>query len=90
MNFMKCVRVPSCRYITLQPTKRAPWSAMALIVRSSFDREDEKPGTMGAISTPALMPASASSRTARSRCSGCAVPGSSVRQASSSTVGTLM
>ena len=36
MNFMKCVRVPSCRYMTLQPTKRAPWSAMALIVRSSL------------------------------------------------------
>ena len=48
------------------------------------------PGTIGAISTPALMPASTSSRTARSRCSGCAVPGSSIRQASSSTVGTLM
>ena len=36
MNFMKCVRVPSCRYITLQPTNRAPWSAIALIVRSSL------------------------------------------------------
>ncbi len=58
MNPMKCVRVPSCRYITLQPTKRAPWSAMALIVRSSFERDDEKPGTMGAISTPAWTPAS--------------------------------
>ena len=67
MNFMKCVRVPSCRYMTLHPTKRAPWSAMALIVRSTFDREDEKPGTIGAISTPALTPASTSSRTARSR-----------------------
>ena len=67
MNFMKCVRVPSCRYITLQPTKRAPWSAIAFTVRSSFERDDEKPGTMGAIRTPALMPASTSSRTARSR-----------------------
>ena len=47
MNFMKCVRVPSCRYITLQPTKRAPWSAIALIVRSSFERDEEKPGTIG-------------------------------------------
>ena len=35
------------------------------------------------------MPASTSACTARSRCSGCAVPGSSVRHASSSTVGTL-
>ena len=41
-------------------------------------RDDEKPGTIGAIRTPALTPASTSSRTARSRCSGCAVPGSSV------------
>ena len=64
---MKCDRVPSCRYITLQPTKRAPWSAIDFTVRSSFSREDEKPGTIGAISTPALMPASTSSRTARSR-----------------------
>ena len=56
--------------MTLQPTKRAPWSAIALMVRSSLARDDEKPGTIGAISTPALMPASTSSRTARSRCSG--------------------
>ena len=90
MNFMKCVRVPSCRYITLQPTKRAPWSAIALIVRSSLVRDDEKPGTIGAMRTPALTPASTSSRTARSRCSGWAVPGSRIRHASSSTVGTLM
>ena len=34
---MKWSRVPSSRYITLQPTNRAPWSAIALIVRSSFD-----------------------------------------------------
>ncbi len=60
MNSMKCVRVPSCRYITLQPTKRAPWSAIALMVRSSFDRDEEKPGTIGAIRTPALTPASTS------------------------------
>ncbi len=62
----------------------------AMLVRSIFERDDEKPGTIGAMSTPTLMPASASSRTARSRCMGCAVPGSSARQASSSTVGTLM
>ena len=44
---MKCARVPSCRYMTLQPTKRAPWSAIALMVRSSLARDDEKPGTIG-------------------------------------------
>ena len=37
---MKCVRVPSCRYITLQPTNRAPWSAIALTVRSSLRRDE--------------------------------------------------
>ncbi len=67
MKFMKCARVPSCRYITLQPTNRAPWSAIDLMVRSSFVRDEEKPGTIGAMSTPALIPASTSSRTARSR-----------------------
>ena len=36
-----------------------------------------EPGTTGAISTPTFTPASRSWRTARSRCSGCAVPGSS-------------
>ena len=41
---MKCVRVPSCRYITLQPTKRAPWSAIALIVRSSFGARRREAG----------------------------------------------
>ena len=87
---MKCVRVPSSRNMTLQPTKRAPWSAIALTVRSSFARDDENPGTIGFIRTPALMPASTSSRTARSRCSGGAVPGSSSSHACSSTVGTLM
>ena len=87
---MKWARVPSSRCMTLQPTKRAPWSAMALMVRSSFERDDENPGTIGAINTPTLRPASASSRTARRRWSGCAVPGSRVRHASSSTVGTLM
>ena len=64
---MKCARVPSSRNMTLQPTKRAPWSAIALMVRSILARDDEKPGTIGFISTPALMPASTSSRTARSR-----------------------
>ena len=47
------------------------------------------PGTTGAISTPTFTPASRSWRTARSRCSGCAVPGSSADHAVSSTVGTL-
>ena len=36
--------MPSCRYITLQPTKRAPWSAIALIVRSSFDARRREAG----------------------------------------------
>ena len=87
---MKWSRVPPSRNITLQPTKRAPWSAIAFIVRSSSAGFDEMPGTIGFISTPARMPASTSSRTARSRCSGCAVPGSSARHTSSSTHGTLM
>jgi hypothetical protein len=33
--------------MTLQPTNRAPWSAIALIVRSSLARDDVKPGTIG-------------------------------------------
>ena len=89
-NPMKWSVVPPFRYITFAPMNAAPWSAMALIVASSFDGCVVKPGTTGAISTPALTPASRSCRTARSRWSGCAVPGSSARQASSSTVGTLM
>ena len=47
------------------------------------------PGTIGAIRTPASTPASRSRRTARRRWSGWDVPGSSFRQASSSTVGRL-
>ena len=87
---MKCVRVPSSRNMTLVPQKRAPWSAIALTVRSSLSRDEEKPGTIGFIKTPALTPASTSSRTARSRWSGGAVPGSSFSHASWSTVGTLI
>ena len=87
---MKWSRVPPSRNITLQPTKRAPWSAIALTVRSINAGFEVMPGTIGFISTPARMPASASSRTARSRFNGGAVPGSSSRHASSSTVGTLM
>ena len=76
--------------MTLHPMKRAPWSAIAFTVRSISAGFDEMPGTIGLIRTPALMPASTSSLTARSRCSGGAVPGSSARHTSSSTHGTLM
>ena len=67
---MKWSFVPSFRYITLAPMNAAPWSAIALMVASSFEGWVVKPGTTGAISTPALTPASRSWRTARSRCSG--------------------
>ena len=65
------------------------------MIRDRLDRRLElrrlrgEAGHHGAIRTPALTPASRSVRTARSRCSGWAVPGSSARHASSSTVGTL-
>ena len=67
---MKCSRVPASRCITIAPTDRAPESAIAFSVRSSFAGCDVSPGTIGAIRTPASIPASTSSRTARSRCSG--------------------
>ena len=51
----------------MAPTERAPESAIALMVRSIFAGCVEKPGTIGAISTPQSMPASTSSRTARRR-----------------------
>ena len=44
--------------------KLAPWSTMALIVRSSLAGCEVNPGTIGAIRTPVLTPASFSSRTA--------------------------
>ncbi len=53
------------------------------------ERDVVIPGSNGAISTLVLSPASASRRTAFKRWSGCAVPGSSLRHASSSTLGTL-
>ena len=91
MNCMKCVRVPSCRYITLQPTNRAPWSAMALMVCSSFERDEEKPGTIGAISTPSVdagLRQVADGAEPLERVRGARFE--PVRHASSSTVGTLM
>ena len=86
---MKWVRVPPSRCSTIAPTERAPWSAAAFSVASTSEARVVTPGTSGAISTPQWMPASASARTARRRWSGGAVPGSSRRQASSSTLGTL-
>ncbi len=86
---MKCARVPPSRCSTIAPTDRAPWSAAALSVASTSEARVVIPGSSGAISTPQWMPASVSARTARRRCNGGAVPGSSRRHASSSMVGTL-
>ena len=85
----KCVRVPPWRYSTFAPTNAAPWSAMALMVASTDRRLVVMPGTSGAMSTPARMPASASARTAFSRCHGERRAGLERRHASSSTDGTL-
>ena len=90
-NFMKWSRVPSCRYITLQPTKRAPWSAIALIVRSSLrarrgeaghDRRHQHAGVDAGVDAARAPRAAAA---AGARC-----PARACRHASSSTVGTLM
>ncbi len=54
---MKWSLVPSFRCRTLAPMKAASCSATARIVASRRDRSVVKPGTIGAISTPALTPA---------------------------------
>ena len=86
---MKWSRVPPCRCITFDAHDRHAVAAAALTVRSISAGFDEMPGTIGLMSTPAFTPASSSSRTARSRWRGGAVPGSSARHTSSSLHGTL-
>ena len=54
---------------------------------ANWDGLEEIPGRIGAIPTLALMPASTSAFSARSRWRGWAVPGSVRRQTSSSSVG---
>ena len=67
---------------------QAPASRAATTTRSSWAGWSERPGRSGAIPTEARTPASTSVVSARSRCRGGAVPGSVVRQTSSSSVGT--
>ena len=67
---------------------QAPASRAATITRSSELGWSERPGRRGAMPTEARTPASTSVRNARRRWRGGAVPGSVVRQTSSSTVGT--
>ena len=67
---------------------QAPASRAATITRSSELGWSERPGRRGAMPTEARTPASTSVRSARRRWRGGAVPGSVVRQTSSSTVGT--
>ncbi len=66
----------------------APASRAALTTSASCSGRSESPGRIGAIPTLAFTPPSTSSFSARSRWRGGAVPGSVVRQTSSSSVGT--
>ena len=65
----------------------APAARAALTTSASCSGRSESPGRIGAMPTPALMPASTSVASARSRWRGGAVPGSVVRQTSWSSVG---
>ena len=66
----------------------APAARAALTTSASCSGRSESPGRIGAMPTPALMPASTSVVSARSRCRGGAVPGSVFCQTSWSSVGT--
>ena len=66
----------------------APAARAALTTSASCSGRSESPGRIGAMPTPALMPASTSVASARSRWRGGAVPGSVVCQTSWSSVGT--
>ncbi len=67
---------------------QAPASRAACDDRGELLGRSESPGRIGAMPTEARTPASTSARSARSRWRGGAVPGSVVRQTSSSSVGT--
>ncbi len=66
----------------------APASRAAFTTSASCSGRSESPGRIGAMPTLARMPASTSRFSARSRWRGGDVPGSVVRQTSSSSVGT--
>ncbi len=66
---------------------QAPASRAARTTSAICSGRSEIPGRIGAMPTPALIPASVSALTALSRWRGCAVEGSVFRQTSSSSVG---
>jgi hypothetical protein len=66
----------------------APASRAALTTSAMSSGLSEMPGRIGAIPTPASIPASRNRESARSRCAGGGVFGSVSRQMRSSSVGT--
>jgi hypothetical protein len=85
---MKWSRVPPSRCITIAADVAAPESAIAFTVRSSLPAASEARND-GAISTPASIRHRYELAHGPQPLERCAVPGSSRRQPSSSTVGTL-